>query len=199
MGEFMRMQARLASLSVALALAALQTAALAVAALPAVAAPAPATATTAKTPPPEAPPFARVYLAIRGCTSCSHCRANIRQMVKSNAAGGEAHLSADQVEIRYPAPRSIPLRGVIRSLAENRLHDLSLVDVLFEGLGTVSTAADGTTRFVLAGTGQAFPVSIDRAVKRPADGKRVRLMAVVTGWREKGDLSLTAREFRDES
>jgi hypothetical protein len=120
-------------------------------------------------------------------------------MVNSNSAGGETRLSADQVEVRYAAPRSIPLRGVIRSLAENRLHDLNLVDVLFEGLGTLSTAADGTARFVLAGTGQTFPVEIDRAVKRPADGKPVRLMAVVDGWREKGNLSLTAREFRDES
>jgi hypothetical protein len=162
------------------------------------AAPAPSVA-AAKAPPAEPAPFARVYLAIRGCTSCSHCRSSIRQMVKSNAAGGEARLSADQVEIRYVAPRSIPLRGVIRSLAENRLHDLSLVDVLFEGLGTISTAPDGTVRFVLAGTGQAFPLAIDRAVKRPADGKSVRLVAVVDGWREKKDLSLTAREFRDES
>lgn len=147
---------------------------------------------------PEAP-FARVYLAIRGCTSCSHCRANIRQMVRANSEGGEARLHDDQVEVRYPKPRAIPLREVIRSLADNRLHDLSLVDVLFEGVGSITTAADGSVRFTLQETGQAFPVILDARVSRPRDGKPVRLVAVVNGWREKQGLTLTAREIREET
>ena len=142
------------------------------------------------------PPFARVYLAVRGCMSCSHCRTSIRQMVRSNAGGGEARLGDDQVEVRYATPRSVPLRDVIRSLAESRLHDLSLVDVLFEARGTIGLAKDGTATFALAETGQSFPLVIDRALTRPAGGTPVRLTAVVDGWRKKGPLSLSAREIR---
>lgn len=146
---------------------------------------------------PANDPFARVYLALRGCTSCSHCRTNIRQMVKSNSDGGEARLSSDQVEVRYPKPRTVPLRDVVRSLAENRLHDLSVVDVLFEAKGSIAATKAGTT-FRMAETGQSFPISIDRAVKRPADGTTVRVTALVDGWRtksSKGDLSLVARSI----
>lgn len=144
-------------------------------------------------------PFARVYLALRGCTSCSHCRTNIRQMVKSKSDGGEARLASDQVEVRYSTPRTVPLRDVVRSLAENRLHDLSVVDVLFEAKGSIAATKTGTT-FRMAETGQAFPISIDRAVKRPADGTQVRVTALVDGWRTKeskgGDLSLVARSIQ---
>jgi hypothetical protein len=143
----------------------------------------------------EPAPFARVYLAIRGCTSCSHCRTTIRQMVNTKSAGGEARLSADQVEVRYPKPSPVPLKDVIHALAENRLHDLSLVDVLFEGRGTIAPGPNGTATFRLAETGQAFPVTVDRAVRRPADGTAVRLTAVVDGWRskDKSGISLHAR------
>lgn len=141
---------------------------------------------------PANDPFARVYLALRGCTSCSHCRTNIRQMVRSKSDGGEARLASDQVEVRYPKPRTVPLRDVVRSLAENRLHDLSVVDVLFEAKGSIAASKTGTT-FRMAETGQSFPISIDRAVKRPADGTPVRVTALVNGWRQKGDLSLVAR------
>ncbi len=153
----------------------------------------------AKAPAPAKadPPFARVYLAVRGCMSCSHCRTAIRQMVRSNAAGGEARLGDDQVEVRYATPRAVPLRDVIRSLAECRLHDLSLVDVLLEARGTIGLAEDGTATFALAETGQSFPLVIDRALARPAaGGKPVRLTAVVDGWRNKGTLSLSAKEIR---
>jgi hypothetical protein len=143
--------------------------------------------------PPDAP-FARVYLALRGCTSCSHCRTNIRQMVRSKSDGGETRLASDQVEVRYAAPRTVPLRDVVRSLAENRLHDLSVVDVLFEAKGSIAATKGGTT-FRMAGTGQAFPITIDRAVKRPADGTPVRVTALVDGWRKKGDVSLVAKTF----
>ena len=142
-------------------------------------------------------PFARVYLALRGCTSCTHCRTNIRQMVKSKSDGGETRVGSDQVEVRYPKPRTVPLRDVVRSLAESRLHDLSLVDVLFEAKGSIAATKGGTT-FRMAETGQAFPISIDRAVKRPADGTPVRVTALVDGWRTKGskdDLSLVARSI----
>ena len=142
------------------------------------------------------PPFARVYLAVRGCMSCSHCRTSIRQMVRSNAGDGEARLGDDQVEVRYATPRAVPLRDVIRSLAESRLHDLSLVDVLFEARGTIGLAKDGTATFALAETGQSFPLVIDRALTRPAGGTPVRLTAVVDGWRKKGTLSLSAKEIR---
>lgn len=143
----------------------------------------------------EPAPFARVYLAIRGCTSCAHCRTAIRQMVNTKSAGGEARLSADQVEVRYPKPSPVPLKDVIHSLAENRLHDLSLVDVLFEARGTIAPGPNGTATFKLAETGQAFPITIDKAVRRPADGQAVHLTAVVDGWRtkDKSSLSLYAR------
>ncbi|HET9940826.1 MAG TPA: hypothetical protein VFR25_06970 [Candidatus Eisenbacteria bacterium] len=143
----------------------------------------------------EPAPFARVYLAIRGCTSCAHCRTAIRQMVNTKSAGGEARLSADQVEVRYPKPSPVPLKDVIHSLAENRLHDLSLVDVLFEARGTIAPGPNGTATFKLSETGQAFPITIDRAVRRPVDGTAVHLTAVVDGWRtkDKSGLSLAAR------
>ncbi len=142
----------------------------------------------------EAAPFARVYLAIRGCTSCSHCRTSIRQMVRSNGQGGEARIRDDQVEVRYATPRIVPLREVIRSLAENRLHDLSLVDVLFEARGAMATAKDGSATFTLPETGQTFPIALAPSVGRPPQGAPVRLTAVVDGWRKNGEISLVARE-----
>jgi hypothetical protein len=154
------------------------------------------TATAART---EPAPFARVYLALRGCTSCSHCRSTIRQMVRGNAKGGETRLEAGKVEVRYTSPRPVPLREVVRSLADNRLHDLSLVDVLFEAKGTVVTEKDGTTRFKLADTGQLFPLTVAPSMARPADGRPVRLVALVEGWRaparHHAELSLQAREM----
>jgi hypothetical protein len=144
---------------------------------------------------PEAP-FARVFLALRGCTSCSHCRTTIRQMVNAEAAGGVARVKGDQVEVSYPKPATVPLRAVIRNLAENRLHDLSVVDVLFEAEGTIAADASGTGIFRLERTGQSFPVRLDRSIRIPADGSPVRLVALVEGWRGKGDLTLTAREVR---
>lgn len=141
-------------------------------------------------------PFAKVYLALKGCTSCAHCRTTIRQMAKGSAKGGEARVSGDQVEVLYKTPRVVPLREVIASLAENRLHDLDLVDVLFEARGTIAKNADGTLRFTLNDTGQSFPVSVSTLLERPADGRQVRLVAVVNGWRDKSGLSLTAREFK---
>ena len=63
-------------------------------------------------------PFAKVYLALRGCTSCAHCRTTIRQMAKGSAKGGEARLNGDQVEVSYAKPRVLPLREVIKTLAE---------------------------------------------------------------------------------
>jgi len=142
----------------------------------------------------EPTPFARVYLAIKGCTSCSHCRTTIRQMVNTKSAGGETRMSADQVEVRYPKPGPVPLKDVIHSLAENRLHDLSLVDVLFEARGTIAPGPNGTATFKLAETGQAFPITIDKAVRRPADGTAVRLTAVVDGWRTKDKSGLSLYE-----
>jgi hypothetical protein len=118
-------------------------------------------------------------------------------MVRSNAKGGEATLSDDKVEVRYVTPRPVPLREVIRSLADNRLHDMSVVDVLFEAEGTLSTARDGAATFTLAETGQSFPVAIGKAMARPVDGRPVRITAVVDGWRARGALSLVAREVKE--
>jgi hypothetical protein len=143
-----------------------------------------------------ATPFAKVYLALRGCTSCAHCRTTIRQMAKGSAKGGEARVNGDQVEVLYAKPRVLPLREVIKTLAENRLHDLSLVDVLFEASGSISKGSDGALRFTLAETGQSFPVSVPPQMNRPADGRAARLVAVVDGWRGKGGLTLVAREVR---
>lgn len=182
--------------SMAIAAAALA----AVSTAPQGAAAAPRAAQAAQAAPADVP-FARVYLALRGCTSCSHCRTNIRQMVRSKSDGGEARLASDQVEVRYAKPRTVPLRDVVRSLAENRLHDLSVVDVLFEARGSITATKTGAT-FRMAQTGQSFPISIDRAVRRPADGTTVRVTALVDGWRTnstksaksaKSDLSLVAR------
>ena len=146
---------------------------------------------------PEAPtPFARVYLALRGCTSCSHCRTTIRQMARAGSDGGEARVSRDAVEVRYTKPRLVPLRDVIRRLAENRLHDLTLIDVLFEAEGTIATTSAGATTFTLKGTGQSFPLDLAPTLPRPGGGSPVRLIAAVEGWRGKGGLTLVARQVR---
>jgi hypothetical protein len=142
-----------------------------------------------------APPFARVYLATRGCTSCSHCRTNIRQMLRPAAKGGEMRIGGDQVDVIYPKPQAVPLRDVIQSLAGNRLHDLSLVDVLFEAGGVIQVTRDGAATLRIAETGQAFPLAIDPPTVRPPDGAVVRVTALVEGWRDKGALSLRVREL----
>ncbi|TMQ58416.1 MAG: hypothetical protein E6K76_07870 [Candidatus Eisenbacteria bacterium] len=141
-------------------------------------------------------PFARIYLALRGCTSCSHCRATIRQMARAGSGGGEARVSTEAVEVRYPKPRPVPLRDVIRRLAENRLHDLTLVDVLFEAEGTIARTSAGSTTFTLRDTGQSFPLDMTPSLARPDRGTPVRLIAIVEGWRGKGALTLVAREAR---
>ncbi|MEK7314879.1 MAG: hypothetical protein AAB011_01765 [Candidatus Eisenbacteria bacterium] len=145
---------------------------------------------------PSSAPFARVYLALRGCTSCSHCQTTIRQMTKGSAKGGETRVSGDQVEVLYTKPRVVPLRNVIRSLADNRLHDLSLVDVLFEARGVIGASADGALTFTLGETGQVFPMSLAGHVKNPPSGRPVRVIALVEGWRKKGELTLVAREVQ---
>ncbi len=155
----------------------------------------------AKAPSPAAKasaeaPFARVFLALRGCTSCAQCRTSIRQMVRANAKGGEAAFGEDKVEVRYATARTVPLREVIRSLAQSRLHDLSVVDVLFEATGTVTTGADGAQRFVIAGTGQSFPIAPAAGVRLPAGDEPLRMLALVDGWRGKGAITLVAREVR---
>lgn len=155
-----------------------------------------APAPTPKAPPP---PFARVYLATRGCMSCAHCRTSIRQMLGPQTKGAETRFVDDQIEVSYIEPRSIPLRDVIQSLANNRLHDLTLVDVLFDATGVLRTARTGAITFEIAETGQPFPLTLDPAAVRPADGIAVRLTAVVEGWREKRTLSLHARDLRAKS
>lgn len=147
----------------------------------------------------EEAPYARVYLALRGCTSCSHCRSAIRHLARSGSDGGSARVTTDAVEVRYAKPGPIPLREVIRRLAENRLHDLTLVDVLFEVNGTIAPASDGEATFTLRGTRQSFPVAIAPALLGSDHGAPVRLTAVVEGWRGKGNLKLVAREIRRES
>jgi len=144
------------------------------------------------------PPFARVYLALRGCTSCSHCRTAIRQMARSSSGGAQARVSTDAVEVRYAKPGPIPLREVIRRLAENRLHDLTLVDVLFEAEGTIATTPAGAT-FTLSGTEQTFPLALEPSLAKPGLSAPVRLTAVVEGWRGKGALRLVARDIRRET
>ena len=168
--------------------------ALAVGAAPAPKSASKATKSAAATPAP--PPFAKVYLALRGCTSCDHCRTTIRQMTKGSAQGGETRVNGSEVEVLYAKPRVVPLREVIKSLAENRLHDLSLVDVLFEASGSISKGSDGGLQFTLVETGQTFPLSVPPQMERPADGRTARVVAVVDGWRGNGALTLVAREVR---
>ena len=141
---------------------------------------------------PAAAPFARVYLALRGCTSCSHCRTAIRQMARSGSKGGETRVTTDAVEVRYAKPATIPLRDVIGRLAENRLHDLTLVDVLFEAEGMVAATPSGAT-FTLRGTDQSFPLRMDPSLATTRPGGPVHLTALVEGWRGKGKLQLVAR------
>src|SRR5262245_47248481 len=86
-------------------------------------------------------PLSKVSLALKGCTSCAHCRTTIRQMAKASAKDADTRVSTGQVEVVYKSPRVVPLRDVIRTLAENRLHDLDLVDVLFEARGTIEKRA----------------------------------------------------------
>ena len=155
----------------------------------------PPEATAGPRAPEASAPFARVYLALRGCTSCSHCRTTIRQMARAGSSGGEARVSSDAVEVRYAKPRLVPLRDVIRRLAENRLHDLTLVDVLFEAEGTIATTPAGATTFTLKGTGQSFPLDLAPSLARPGGGAPVRLTATVEGWRDRGGLTLVAREI----
>jgi len=96
--------------------------------------------------------------------------------------------------VTYAKPTPIPLREVIGRLAENRLHDLTLVDVLFEAEGTITTTPAGAT-FTLRGTDQSFPLALTPALSKRASGAPVRLTAVVEGWREKGAFKLVPRDL----
>jgi hypothetical protein len=119
-------------------------------------------------------------------------------MARSGSGGAEARVSTDAVEVRYAKPGPIRLREVIRRLAENRLHDLTLVDVLFEAEGTIATTPAGTT-FTLHGTEQSFPLAVEPSLAKADRDAPVHLTAVVEGWRGKGALKLVAREIRRET
>ncbi|HEY3157143.1 MAG TPA: hypothetical protein VGK76_11050 [Candidatus Eisenbacteria bacterium] len=114
-------------------------------------------------------------------------------MARAGSDGGEARVTSDAVEVRYTKQQIVPLRDVIRRLAENRLHDLTLIDVLFEAEGTIATTSAGASTFTLKGTGQSFPLNL-ASLPRPNGGTPVRLIAAVEGWRGKGGLTLVARQ-----
>ena len=158
--------------------------------------PAPSASAAATAAAKKEAPFARVYLALRGCTSCSHCRTAIRQMARSGSGGGAARVTTDAVEVRYAKPGTVPLREVIRRLADNRLHDLTLVDVLFEGDGTIAPTPGDLATFTLSGTRQSFSLEVAPSLRIPERGTPVRLTALVEGWRGKDALKLVAREVR---
>ena len=162
---------------------------------------APDTESPAVTTPPSATalgtPFARVYLAMKGCTSCAACRAAIRQMAAGQVEGGETTLEDDHLEISYQTPTEIPLAAVIDRIATNRLHDLNVVDVLFEARGSIRRATDGSTVFALEGTSQSFALALG-SVQVP-ESSTITLTARVTGWRERGRaLALEATGVRSE-
>ena len=143
-------------------------------------------------------PFARVYLALQGCTSCAACRSVIRQMTKGAAKEGNVSLPTDAVEVTYAEPTTIPLKKVVGNLARNRLHNLKLVDVLFDASGKISEAGDGALVFTMATTGQQYEVSLPEGLDAPDSSKSLRISAIVQGWRGKGsELSLKVKSFAD--
>ncbi len=147
--------------------------------------------------PPQAPAFARVYLSLRGCTSCSSCRSNIRQTVKAEAPKSTVLLDDEKVEVRYDAACEIPLDKVVETLARSRLHNLELVDVLFEGTGSVKSDGEGRGVFVVKETNQSFSLAFDlRQFPELSPDKPLRIVAVVEGWRETGQpLTLKLKEI----
>lgn len=141
-------------------------------------------------------PFAKVYLALKGCTSCAACRSTIRQMTKGAAKDGKVSLPGDGVEVRYAKPTTIPLKKVVGNLAKNRLHDLKLVDVLFDASGQIHTDSGGSLLFTIETTGQQYSISIPAGVSAPPRDEPLRLSAVVRGWRaSNSDLSLELKSF----
>lgn len=130
-------------------------------------------------------PFARVALALRGCSSCSHCRSTIRQATKSVADNGKVQVGGDQVEVVFERPQQVPLDAVIRRLSANGLHDLTLLDVLFDTEGVVEQTDSGL-RFRLRETGQSFSLQIPEFQKAPPLGEMLRLRTVVRGWNAPG-------------
>lgn len=141
-------------------------------------------------------PFAKVYLALKGCTSCAACRSTIRQMTKGAAKEGKVSLPGDGVEVRYAKPTTIPLKKVVGNLAKNRLHDLKLVDVLFDASGQIHADSGGSLLFTIETTGQQYSISIPAGVSAPPRDEPLRLSAVVRGWRaSNSDLSLELKSF----
>jgi hypothetical protein len=140
-------------------------------------------------------PFAKIYLALQGCTSCAACRSVIRQMTKGAAKDGKVSLPSDAVEINYDKPANIPLKKVVGNLAKNRLHNLKLVDVLFDVSGRIETDSDGSLLFTIETTGQQFALSTPEGVDAPPRNEVVRLSAVVQGWRGSDDLTLKLKSF----
>lgn len=130
-------------------------------------------------------PFARVALALRGCSSCSHCRSTIRQAAKSVAASGRVAVGGDQVEVTFDRPQKIPLDAVIRRLAANGLHDLTVLDVLFDAEGSVEKTPSGLL-FRLRETEQSFPLRVTEFQQEPPIGEPLRLRTVVQGWSASG-------------
>lgn len=146
----------------------------------------------------EAAPFARVALALRGCSSCSNCRSTIRQTAKAASQSDSVKVGADDVEVIYRAPQSIPLREVVDRLANNGMHDLTLVDVLFDTEGELKREANGELTFSLRETHQSFPFKVTDSQKVPQIGKPLHLRTVVRGWENKqGSLFLELKYSLD--
>lgn len=138
----------------------------------------------------SSPPFARVSLALRGCSSCSHCRSTIRQTAKGAAEGASVRVGGDNVEIRFEKPQTLSLREIVQRLANNGLHDLSVLDVLLDAEGKVETANDGKLVFHLNGTEQLLPIQISPSLDQPPQNQLLRLRAVVKNWEKDQELSL---------
>lgn len=144
-------------------------------------------------------PFARVALALRGCSSCSHCRSTIRQTTKAAAASGNVQVASDAVEIVFPNPTTLKLDEIVGRLASSGLHDLSVLDVLLDAEGVVGKSGEGDFFLKLRGTEQRFSLRVPEFSKAPPLGEPIRLRTVVQGWDKKsGPVSLELKYVFEE-
>ena len=145
------------------------------------------------------PVFARVMLALKGCSSCAHCRTNLRQALKEGSKAQKVSLGNGKVEMVFSQPSTLDIHGIVTSMGTMGMKDLEAVDVLVEMNGRIETK-HGIKVFVADSTGQELTLDIaeDTAGLLGHTGVHVWIKAVAQGWERKDkEITLKVRDLKE--
>ena len=125
--------------------------------------------------------FAKISLALKGCSSCGSCKTNLRQTLKASSKAEKVSLKGNgKVEMVYLSPQMLNIRDIVKSMGVLGMKDSSVVDVLLEATGKLEKKKD-EVYFILEKTGQEFLIE-HAPVSALGEASAMHLKAVVKGW-----------------